>query len=166
MSEKVLLLDLDEAAKVQGRNIACAYFYHPNNAGMNDLKEIATFALLCRHCEDKPCVKACVHEALEKQEDGSVLRHNLRCVACGSCVAACPFGVINPDIISYISGTCDQCIESGDQEPPCISSAPAGVLHWIDAGSPYLADADVHMIGKRLAVRCARWERAATGPET
>ena len=165
MSDKVLLLDLDKAAGIQGQTIACAYFYHPGNAGVNDLKEIASFALLCRHCEDKPCVTACVRDALEKQEDGSVLRHNLRCISCGSCVAACPFGVISPDMISYISGTCDQCLESGDEEPPCVASAPPGVLSWLDADSSELKDENVHMIGKRLAVRCARWERAVAGTE-
>jgi Fe-S-cluster-containing hydrogenase component 2 len=165
MAEKVLLLDLDAAAKTEGQKIACAYYYHPNNAGVTDLKEIATFALLCRHCEDKPCLNACVRDALEKQEDGSVVRHNLRCVSCGSCVAACPFGVISPDIISYVSGTCDQCIGFGDEEPPCVASAPAGVLKWLDAGAPELEDEHIHMIGTRLAVRCRRWERVAAEPE-
>jgi Fe-S-cluster-containing dehydrogenase component len=165
MAEKVLLLDLDAAAKIEGQKIACAYFYHPNNAGVNDLKEIATFALLCRHCEDKPCLNACVRDALEKQEDGSVVRHNLRCVSCGSCVAACPFGVISPDIISYVSGTCDQCIRFVDEEPPCVKSAPPGVLKWLEAGDPELDNDNIHMIGKRLAVRCRRWERVVTEPE-
>ena len=159
MSNKMLLLDLDAAALKCDEPVECAYFYHPDNNGLKDLREIAAFVLTCRHCEEKPCVAACPREALEKQEDSSVVRHNLRCVACGSCVTACPFGVISPDVISYISAVCDQCARFGDEEPPCVKSAPEGILTWIDNDDPCLKEENVHEIGDRLAVRCNRWER-------
>ena len=161
MDKKLILLDLEAASTVDAP-IECAYLYHPDNDGLKDLREIAAFALFCRHCEDKPCVIVCGQDALEKQDDSSVVRHNLRCVACGSCVAACPFGVISPDIVSYISARCDQCAELSDDEPPCIKNAPDGVLQWVDSDSPILSEPDTHVISDRLAVRCTRWNRAVT----
>ncbi len=159
MAQKILLLDMEAAAAMSGEPIRCAYYYHPGNDGLGDLRETATFALLCRRCEDKPCVTVCVHEALEKQTDGTVQRHNLRCVGCESCVAACPFGVISPAIVRYINDTCDRCVERGDEAPPCVANAPRGVLRWLDADDPTLRDEDVQMISDRVAIRCRRWER-------
>ena len=166
MAGKLLLLDLERANAVSDEPVNCAYMYHPGNDGLQDLREMATFALYCRHCEDKPCVKVCVNEALEKQDDGTVVRHNLRCVGCESCVAACPFGVISPAIVSYISSVCDLCAQSGDDVPPCVESAPKGVLQWVDDDDPALQDSNVHVLSERLAVRCRKWEREpAAGDE-
>ncbi len=159
MPKKMLLLDLEAAALKSDEMVECAYFYHPNNNGLKDLREMAAFALTCRHCEEKPCVTACTKDALEKLEDSSVVRHNLRCVGCGSCVTACPFGVISPDVINYISSVCDQCMLFGDEEPPCVKSAPEGVLEWVDEDDTRLKEDNVHMLGERLAVKCNKWER-------
>ncbi len=165
MGKKLILLDLEAAARGSGEPIECAYLYHPNNDGVTDLRALVTFALFCRRCEDKPCVAACDREALEKQDDGSVVRHNLRCVACGSCVAACPFGVIRPDIVTYITARCDQCVELGDEEPPCVKSAPNGAIKWVDADDPVLKEPDVYIISDRLAARCKRWVRDVAAAE-
>ncbi|MCM8798208.1 MAG: 4Fe-4S ferredoxin, partial [Candidatus Omnitrophica bacterium] len=65
-----LFIDLEVCSKCPECVVKCSYFYHPQNNGITNLREFATFVLVCRHCEDAPCVNSCYHQALEKQADG------------------------------------------------------------------------------------------------
>lgn len=46
---------------------------------------------LCNHCDNPPCVRNCPTEATYKHEDGFVLQRYERCIACRTCIAACPY---------------------------------------------------------------------------
>jgi molybdopterin-containing oxidoreductase family iron-sulfur binding subunit len=51
------------------------------------------FLVLCNHCENPPCCRACPTQATWKREsDGIVLMDFHRCIGCRFCMAACPFG--------------------------------------------------------------------------
>ena len=55
--------------------------------------EHAPILVLCNHCENPPCVRACPTRATFKREsDGIVLMDFHRCIGCRFCMAACPFG--------------------------------------------------------------------------
>jgi len=51
-----------------------------------------SFPVLCNHCENPSCVRACPTKATFKREDGIVLMDFHRCIGCRFCMAACPYG--------------------------------------------------------------------------
>ncbi|MGM0441481.1 MAG: 4Fe-4S dicluster domain-containing protein [Elusimicrobiota bacterium] len=57
--------------------------------------------LVCRHCENPPCVAACPVDALEKKEGENLVRYKMLCVSCKQCSSACPVGANPPAVLSY-----------------------------------------------------------------
>lgn len=140
--------------------IQCEYLFHRVNPGQLTLLEMAQFAAYCRQCEDAFCVAACPEEALERLETGSIKRYNMRCVGCRSCVLACPFGTIFPEVMNYVTAKCDYCLnqqrwDSGFR-PACVETAPNESFRMVD-----LAEEDpehqVFFVGKHLAVKSPSW---------
>jgi carbon-monoxide dehydrogenase iron sulfur subunit len=54
-----------------------------------------SFAVQCRHCDDAPCLDACISGAMHRTAEGTVLCDDDRCVGCWMCVMVCPYGVIH-----------------------------------------------------------------------
>jgi formate dehydrogenase iron-sulfur subunit len=79
-----------------------AYFYPSRNInGLKSVRELATFRFTCRKCEEAPCVAVCPAEALEKDDDGIIMRHTNLCISCKSCVTICPFGTMMTDFFTH-----------------------------------------------------------------
>ena len=158
-----LLIDLDICASGECKDcdIACSYFYHPGNNGIMSVVELATYALVCRKCEEPHCVKACPVEALEQQPEKNkiLVRHNMRCVSCKSCSHACPYGTIYPEHVPFLIHACDFCLDRMEQkgEPLCIKSCSHGALS-LKIAADVLGE-NTFFVGDNLIVHSTHWMR-------
>jgi Fe-S-cluster-containing dehydrogenase component len=70
---------------------------------------------ICFQCSKANCLDACPTAALYRNPDGVVLINKDLCTACGACVAACPYGMVEQDEAG-MAYKCDYC--GGD--PACV----------------------------------------------
>jgi Fe-S-cluster-containing dehydrogenase component len=50
--------------------------------------------VVCRACADPPCARVCPTDALVPREGGGVRLRTDKCIGCGNCAEACPFGAV------------------------------------------------------------------------
>ncbi|MEM2110924.1 MAG: 4Fe-4S dicluster domain-containing protein [Candidatus Bathyarchaeia archaeon] len=87
-----------------------------------------SFAVQCRHCEDPPCVNACLSGAMYVDEKtGLVLHNGEKCIGCWTCIMVCPFGALVMDVSSRkVVMKCDMC--QGLEVPACVANCPNEAL--------------------------------------
>lgn len=88
----------------------------------------------CRHCSPAPCEQACITKAIYRHEEKNiVLIDPMKCINCGMCSMACPFGVIRYHFQFFgknAAHKCDQCIfrQSEGKVPACVEACKVGAL--------------------------------------
>jgi Fe-S-cluster-containing dehydrogenase component len=106
---------------------------------------IVHFPKSCLHCEDAPCVTVCPTGASYKRaEDGIVLVDEEKCIGCGLCAWACPYGAREMDLAAGVMKKCTLCIdriynetfEEIDRVPACVRTCPANARHFGDLADP------------------------------
>ncbi len=92
--------------------------------------------VLCQHCDDAPCMKACkIEGAIYKREDGLVIVDPIRCTGCRSCVDVCPHDAIyfNQDLnIAQKCTGCAHLLDKGWKEPRCVDACPTEALKFME----------------------------------
>jgi len=160
--DKRLFIDLDVCASGECTRcvIKCSYFYHPDNNGIFSVAELATYALVCRRCEQPHCVLSCPVEALEQQKDKNklLIRHNMRCISCRSCSHACPYGTIYPELVPLLIHNCDFCLNRRGEkdEPLCITTCPYGALSLKEG--EVRQDENTFLVGDNMVVHSTHWQ--------
>ena len=105
----------------------------PNTNGRKTLRELAIFRYTCRRCEEAPCIDVCPADALEKDDEGMIVRHTNLCIACKSCVTICPFGTIMTDFFEHIR-TAENYFDLNDEKElkQFVDYNPGGTVKLVD----------------------------------
>lgn len=110
---------------------------------------VAHLPIMCQHCTNAPCIKACPENAIKRRDDGLVWIDPELCTGCGDCQTACPYDVIYMNEESSIAQKCTGCAHRVDEglEPRCVDICPHEALTFGDSESrsmtAALADAEV-----------------------
>ncbi len=90
-----------------------------------------SLSLRCQHCDDAPCLYACLTGALSRDpESGVVDVDEDRCIGCWTCILACPFGALKLDTEKATVAKCDLC--PGEPIPACVVNCPNEALLFVD----------------------------------
>ena len=113
------------------------------------------FLLLCNHCDEAPCVRACPTRTTWSREDGIVMMDMHRCIGCRYCINACPYGArsfnwkdprphietIDPDYPTRMRGVVEKCNFCAERlarglEPHCVEACEGGAMIFGDLEDP------------------------------
>jgi len=167
--DKRVLIDLDRCIECGSCSAAC-YYSHSNMPSVGQARSgWALLPVICRQCKAASCVDACPAEAMVRDDNGVVRRRLFRCIGCGSCARACPFGVIptslggcptgsrSPDRMSgHQVAKCDLCSDRltaeeapEDAVPRCVAACPSGALLFAD--ERHVDGLNIDIVGGRTA---------------
>jgi len=103
-------------------------------------------ARLCMQCANSPCTSVCPVGATYRSVDGVILVDARRCIGCGYCVVACPYGArylvpAGGDAPNETPGVADKCTWcyhriSNGRQPACVEVCPVGARKFGDATDP------------------------------
>jgi Fe-S-cluster-containing dehydrogenase component len=151
------------------------------NAYLDEQVEERPYLVLCNHCQNPPCVRACPTQATFKNEsDGIVMMDFHRCIGCRFCMAACPYGSrsfnfvnpqpaippenYNPAFPRRMKGVvekCNFCVErlAEGKKPACVEASKGAIVFGDleDPNSPVR-----ELLKKNFTIR--RKEELGTGP--
>ncbi|MDQ7850577.1 MAG: 4Fe-4S dicluster domain-containing protein [Armatimonadota bacterium] len=90
--------------------------------------------ILCRHCDDAPCLAACLSGAIYRDWDrqGVVTQRTDKCIGCWTCIMVCPYGVIGRRLDGgrWVAAKCDRCPDRAI--PACVEACPTKALVYAE----------------------------------
>ena len=87
----------------------------------------SSISVRCQHCEDTPCVYACLSGAMRLDEETGLVVHDAeKCMGCWTCIMVCPYGAIKPDSSGKVVAKCDLCPNL--EVPACVANCPNEAL--------------------------------------
>ena len=155
-------------------------FPDKENKYLNSRLKDLPFLVLCNHCEDPPCVRACPTKATFKRNDGIVIMDFHRCIGCRFCMAACPYGSrsfnfrdphpgleeneINKEFPTRMKGVVEKCNFCAERlavgkMPKCVEVSN-GIITFGDLNDP---ESEVRsLLNKNYTIR--RKQELGSGP--
>lgn len=123
MSPK-LMVQPEKCTGCKSCMLMCA-FAHTNGFSYRDSRVLVvknesrgqSTPLVCRHCEEAPCIEACPQGAITRdtQSDRVILDEG-ECNGCEACLDACPYQAIHLDDERGVVLICDLC----EGDPQCV----------------------------------------------
>jgi len=114
--------------------------------------------VLCNHCDNPPCVRACPTKATFRKADGIVAMDYHRCIGCRFCMAACPYGArsfnwrdprmgldmnnLNREFPTRMRGVVEKCNFCTERlgrglQPACVeATGNTGAMYFGDLNDP------------------------------
>ncbi len=158
MARYAMLIDMTRCIGCDACTVACkqengtpvdTFFARVINIEAGKYPAVKRFYLpiLCNHCDDAPCLKACPNKAIFRRDDGIVLIDQDRCKGTGACVSACPYGNVylqkvdrwyleddmeyetkhvRPRLKENVARKCTYCAHRVDKglDPACVVACP------------------------------------------
>ncbi len=132
--KRFIAADLEKCTGCGICELVCAIkrenVYNPRCSRIKILRlyRLVNMAVVCRLCENAPCVIACPQECLvQSEKTGVILVDEDKCDCCGWCMNVCPYGAItlNPEKETVM--ICDLC----EGDPQCVEWRPEGALDLV-----------------------------------
>ena len=137
---------------------ACAAARQKSGSAGAGIREIhmaapeAHLAYTCNQCSEPACLDVCPTGAITKGTDDGIVRLKAgKCLGCGLCQLACPYGGIDFHPGSERASKCDLC----DGDPRCVEACPVRAISFLKARS--IVDhlhRDPFLSGSSLCIGC------------
>lgn len=146
-----MVIDLRRCVGCQSCTVSCAM---ENRAPVGDFRTtVGEYALrdpgsgrgyivslprLCNHCEKPACIPVCPVRATTQRPDGIVVIDATKCLGCGFCVQACPYGA---RFLNHETRTADKCTFCAHRLaagllPACVENCVGGARQFGDVNNP------------------------------
>ena len=89
-------------------------------------------SISCNHCNNPVCTRVCPTGAMHKDDNGIVSVDAHRCIGCGYCELACPYGNPHVDRTKGHSVKCDGCAErvAAGKQPVCVEACSMRAIEF------------------------------------
>lgn len=105
-------------------------------------------SIACNHCIHPKCAGICPAKAYTVRDDGIVILDTSKCIGCGYCAWACPYGVPQYNAEAGHMTKCNFCFDNLDQglPPACVAACPLRVLDYVETSAePVPAANDIRL---------------------
>lgn len=92
-------------------------------------------SIACNHCIHPKCAGICPANAYIVRDDGIVILDTYKCIGCGYCAWACPYGAPQYHAQAGHMTKCNFCFDNLDQglPPACVAACPMRVLDYVES---------------------------------